>query len=202
MNKRTKTIINIVAFLLLFVLIYSGFKSINNDKEEFKALQTNTQSFSNTTDSRVGNAVVTIPDGDTVVGLKNGIGVYKYIDKVTDGEVKIIDQYLKTKFIERSYQKQNPRLDAIAPMSVDVDSFGGSTYIVLFQDRGDVALEKSYARIGDLSVVIGSISILESNEPGIEYKVMVSYTQKSKDKSITIPVMDGRFNAEKTEINL
>jgi hypothetical protein len=196
MKNKTKTIIKICAFILLFLLLWGGYKIDKNRVSEFKSLQALTQSYSTTTIERVANSIVTLPDGNTVVGIKDFIGLYKYTDGST-GKAEITHKYIKTSFVEGEYGGKLPRLDAIVPMYVDIDSLGGSTFIVLFQDRGDAVLEKSYARIGDQSVVIGDIYIKPGEQKDEEYRVSVDYSQRSAKKSIVIPVIDGHFNAER-----
>ncbi len=196
MKNKTKKIIKICAFILLLLLLWGGYRINRSKMSEFNALQTLTQSYSATTIERVANSIVTLPDGNTVVGIKDFIGLYKYTDGST-GKAEIAHKYLKTNFIEGAYRGKSPRLDALVPMTVDIDSLDGSTFIVLFHDRGDVALEKSYARIGDISVVIGDIYITKGEKSDEEYRVTIDYSQRSIPKKIIIPVIDGHFNAER-----
>ena len=181
MKNKTKKIIKICAFILLLLLLWGGYRINRSKMSEFNALQTLTQSYSATTIERVANSIVTLPDGNTVVGIKDFIGLYKYTDGST-GKAEIAHKYLKTNFIEGAYRGKSPRLDALVPMTVDIDSLDGSTFIVLFHDRGDVALEKSYARIGDISVVIGDIYITKGEKSDEEYRVTIDYSQRSIPK--------------------
>jgi hypothetical protein len=197
MKKGMKNALMFVSFAIVAILIVSGVNLKNTKLSEFKALKDQIQKFEETTQNRIAKGVITAPEGNIVVGLENNIGNYKST-MGTKAKVEIWDRFLKTKFIPGSYGGQTPRLDAVVPMHIDTDSLGGSTYIVLFNDRGDTVIEKSYARIGGSDVKIKEIVILPADESikTEEYKIYTSYTYKSADKEVTIPVVDGHFVSE------
>ena len=201
MKKGLKVILVIASFSIVIAMIISNYTLENRKRGEFRMLEARVQGFADTTSDRVAKAVVTLPDGDKVVGLNNNKG----------DVVEIQNRYLKTEFIPGIYNRKDPRLDAIVPMYVNADSNGNSMYIVLFNDRGDVVLEKSHARLGNQTVIIDSISTLpaDPNIAGEEYRVKVIYKLqglKSKDsnqivsipKEVTIPVIDGHFDPSRT----
>ena len=201
MKKGLKVILVIASFSIVIAMIISNYTLENRKRGEFRMLEARVQGFADTTSDRVAKAVVTLPDGDKVVGLNNNKG----------DVVEIQNRYLKTEFIPGIYNKKDPRLDAIVPMYVNADSNGNSMYIVLFNDRGDVVLEKSHARLGNQTVIIDSISTLpaDPNIAGEEYRVKVIYKLqglKSKDsnqivsipKEVTIPVIGGYFDPSRT----
>ena len=201
MKKGLKVILVIASFSIIIAMIISKYTLENRKRGEFRMLEAKVQGFADTTEDRVAKAVVTLPDGDKVVGLNNNKG----------DVVEIQNRYLKTEFIPGIYNRKDPRLDAIVPMYVNADSNGNSMYIVLFNDRGDVVLEKSHARLGNQTVIIDSISTLpaDPNIAGEEYRVKVIYKLqglKSKDsnqivsipKEVTIPVIDGHFDPSRT----
>ena len=201
MKKGLKVILVIASFSIVIAMIISNYTLENRKRGEFRMLEARVQGFADTTSDRVAKAVVTLPDGDKVVGLNNNKG----------DVVEIQNRYLKTEFIPGIYNRKDPRLDAIVPMYVNADSNGNSMYIVLFNDRGDVVLEKSHARLGNQTVIIDSISTLpaDPNIAGEEYRVKVIYKLqglKSKDsnqivsipKEVTIPVIGGYFDPSRT----
>jgi len=210
MKKSTKTIIQVVAFALLFIIIWGGYTDQSNKAREFTALQLKVANYANSTSERIAKGVVTLPDDNLVVGLENNKGIYEFSGTKTTGIVTIYDKYLTTKFVEGVNGGQAPRLDAIVPMHVSLDSQGDSMYIVLFNDRGDAVIEKSYARIGNRTAIVQSITALPADEniKGEEYKVSVVYKLegRAKDsdmivsipKEVIIPVVDGHFDPDRT----
>ena len=112
------------------------------------------------------------------------------MDDLTSGEVVVGDSFV-TKFIPGIFNKKDPRLDVIAPMTI---TYHNTTkfYIVLFRDRGDAVLEKSYASIKGENFTLKNINIL----PGVEnqeYRIDVLYDIGSIHKEIIIPINDGNF---------
>jgi hypothetical protein len=117
-----------------------------------------------------------------------------------DGVVNVEKGYMKSKLIEGSYGGQPPRLDIVVPMSTSIDKEGDSMYILLFHDRGDAVIEKSYARLGTKNTLIDDIAILpgDSNTTAEEYRVRVSYKKNKggESKEVIIPVVDGHFSID------
>lgn len=201
MNKNFKKIVIVFSFIIVAALIGFGLKDMKEKKAAFDTLNSTTANLASSTSSRVADSVVTLPDGNLIVGLHNNTS--EYTSKYVSGKstVSIQPELLKTKFVPGIFKTQkNPRLDAIVPMYVNADPLGGSLYVVLFQDRGDVALEKSYARIGCLSAEVESIDIIEAdtNIKDQEYKVDIKYNKSSSKKEIIIPVIDGKFDPNLT----
>ncbi len=195
----------VLAFLLVIFLIIYSIK-VNKDKEKaFEASSIQTEKYAETTRSRIADAVVTLPDGDLVVGLSNNVSEYQSQYGTEKSKVELESQFLKTEFIPGDYKKKvNPRLDAIVPMTVSIDSLGGSTFIVLFEDRGDVVLEKSYARIGKSSAIIKTLTFLAKDPDviGQDYRISVIYTDGSgTDREVIIPVISGHFDPNEVVLN-
>lgn len=196
MNRNLRIILIIFSFAALPFLIWGGNKSKIDKKREIASLNENMPVYAETSLLRVNKAVISIPNEDTLVGLENGMGTFRSKINGQINNVDVIGSYLKTRFVKGEYNKKDPRMDALAPMYIDKDMFDGSTYIVLFHDRGDVAIEKSYARIGGSNVVIKSIETLEpdQNIKDEEYKVLVKYKQGEREKEVTLAVIDGHFD--------
>lgn len=194
-----KTIGTVFSFIIVFALLVGGYYTKSSKWNEFKTLQTQVSGFANSTNERLEKAIVTLPEGNLVVGLNKYIGTYKYDPTSVDGEIKIENEHAKTKFLEGSYNERVPRLDVVVPMYVSEDKDEGSKYIVLFHDRGDTVIEKSYARLGAKTTMIESLSILPS-DPNIkeeEYRVKILYKIDNKNsiiKEVIISVVDGHFN--------
>jgi len=199
MQKILKEVSTILSFILVIVLLWAGLVAEKDKREAFETLNRSVSNFTNSTPSRIAKSVITLPEGNILIGLKNG--QESYISKDGGkGLVIIQDSYIKTHMVSGIYKIKDPRLDAFAPMAISTDSMGGSLYIILFQDRGDVALEKSYARLGGTDVKVDSITTLPPDGAikDEEYKVSVNYTQGGVKKEVIIPVIDGRFNPEGT----
>jgi hypothetical protein len=201
MKNTTKTVITVLAFVIVGVLIWSNYSMNMAKKKEFAELGPKVAGYAETTGDRVAAAVITLPEGDTLVGLKDNYGTYRS-DYSAQGKVQVIPSLLKTNFTGGVYGVRDPRLDAIVPMYVDGDSEKGSTYVVLFNDRGDVALEKSYARLGGRDISVDSITMLtpDTSVAGEEYKVDITYKSAGgTQKEVIIPVIDGHFDPTRTE---
>lgn len=201
MSKQTKNIINTICFLIFICLLWRGYVLTNNKKKEFENFSKKIESYQSTTEERVSKSVISLPDDNNIiVGMKDGVGSYKIPVLKREGVLKIENSLLKTNLVEGEYEKKDPRLDAIVPMTASSDSLDGSTYVILLNDRGDVALEKSYARIGSLGVKIQSIEIIEKDQSikDQEYKVNIKYLSGDKERETTIPVVDGHFDPQNT----
>jgi hypothetical protein len=206
--KKSSKILVIISFLIIFLLLWANYTARKNKEEKFQSLNKEVESYSLSTKDRVGNAVITLPDGQMTVGLVNNTGSYISEDK--KGTVNLDSTHTKIEVLQGAYGARDPRVDAIAPMYVSLDPHGGSMYIVLFNDRGDVALEESYARLGGKDVIIQSIDTISRDEAiqGEEYKVHVIYKLEGKDqksgmqvsipKEVIIPVINGHFDAKGT----
>jgi hypothetical protein len=84
-------------------------------------------------------------------------------------------------------------------MKVTVDSKGGSTYVILFQDRGDVLLEKSYVRLGGTGIKVLRATILPNPDETLikeEYRVSIKFVSGNTEHETIIPVIDGHFSTE------
>lgn len=195
MKLITKNKAVILAFLILAILIFYSYKIEKNKRDKFETLNRNIASLAETTSSRINQSVVTLPEGNILIGLKNGYATYTPLSK-GKGEVEIFDSLVKTHMLRGVYKETSPRLDALVPMSVTGDSYdNGSLYIVLFQDRGNAAIEKSHARLGGIDVSVESIITLPTDGKidKEEYQVSIKYLQKGIEKELIIPVIDGRF---------
>ena len=198
MKKKISTVLS---FIIVFALLVAGYYARSSKFNQFKELQAEVSGFASGTQERLAKAVVTLPDVDMVIGLSNYIGTYKFGASKVDGVVNIEKEYTEAKLLEGSYGGQPPRLDVVVPMSTSIDQNGDSMYILLFNDRGDAMIEKSYARLGAKNTRIEDITILpgDSSMATEEYRVRVSY-KKDKDrelKEIVIPVIDGHFSVDK-----
>lgn len=204
MSNKTKNIINVICLVLFIGMLWRGYTLTENKKSEFEALNKKVESYQTTTTDRIAKSIISLPDDNNItVGMNDNTGTYKIPLLKREGILKIDSESLKTTFVKGEYEKKNPRLDAIVPMTVSSDSLDGSTYIILFNDRGDVALEKSYARIGNLSVKVNNIEIVTKDTSAVnqEYKVNIKYTMDGKEKETTIPVVDGHFDPSGTVSN-
>lgn len=197
MSKNRRRIIILICLIIIIVLVAGGIRASNEKKRKFQELTAQVQGYSTTTPQRVNNAVITLPEENTIVGLQDGKGSYKLKNLNNEGVVTMKSDYLKTQFVEGIYNKKDPRQDAIAPMIVSGDSHSGSTYLILFNDRGDAAIEKSYAWIGgDDNIIIDSIKTLPADKKDEEYKVDLFYRKDNKPKELIIPVVDGHFKPD------
>ena len=163
--------------------------------------------YSTSSSERLMKAVLTLPEGDALVGLHDGTGIYPYIGsdkKITTGTVKL-GAILGRKFIQRDSSGRTARLDVFVPMTLSGDSSGGSTYVVLFRDRGDSVIERSYVRLGGATTVtIKTCKVLEPDTevPNEEYRLditfEVAHVDHGKKSNVTtetiIPVVDGSFS--------
>ncbi len=200
MNKNSNRVVVIISFLILVVLLTSNYITLNNRKERFNENSNKISNYADTTKDRIASSVITLPDGNLLVGMNNNIGYYASASEPNIGVINIDSGLLTTKFVEGVFDTKAPRLDAVVPMYVNSDSYGGSTYIVLFHDRGDAAIEKSHARLGKSGLIIESINILapSGNIKGEEYRVSVLYKISSLLKEVIIPVVDGHFDPKGT----
>ncbi len=211
MNKNRAIFRKIFVFVITGLLIWGGVQSRQNTERLIKEENEKVAGYNQTTIDRLKNSVVTLPEEDTIVGLQNGFGDFMLESTLKKGRVEILTEYFITYFIPKTDKKNKARLDALVPLYVEGDSHGKSLYIVLFEDRGDAALEKSHARLGGGSVVVDTMEILPKDEknPLEEYRVKVIYSKEGLDattgslkilpKEVIIPIVDGRFDEEGTE---
>ncbi len=208
MNKKYKNIFIFICFVIALSFVFSDYAKESAKINEFKSNQTKVSNYIYTSRDRVLNSVVTLPDRDQLVGIKNKIGNYITDDKKM-GQVTLDDKFLQTIFINGTYEKKDPRVDAVIPMYISSDSHGGSMYIALFNDRGDQAVEKSYARLGGRDVVIENIKLIKNEAANLtvddtEYKADIVYNLEGRKdgynmyvkipKEAIIPVVDGHFD--------
>jgi hypothetical protein len=206
MDKKLGIFFSILLFVFV-VFIINDYKEQQNNKNDFEKQNAKTSEFAKTSDIRLNDAVVTLPDGNIIVGLEDGFSNYIPDDMRGVGEVRLEVSKMKTQFVSGVFKKHKPRLDAIVPMYVSADSNGGSMYIVLFWDRGDAAIEQSYMRLGGENVVVEKIDITSGvkNDSPQEYIVDVHYRTENilpiiKKLVITqneaiIPVINGHFDS-------
>ncbi len=204
MNKNLNKIIKISAFIILIIIIGAGLSSENNKKKKFDRLGNEVSSYATNSVDRVNKSVITLPEDGILVGLDSGKGSYESKIQNASGVITLKSEFMKTEFVRGVYKKKDPRLDVAVPMYISTDSYGGSMYLVLFNDRGDVAIEKSFARLGGKNIVLGNINILPGDGDKVEYKVNLIYKSEGLDKSlktliskpkeVTIPVVDGHFD--------
>ena len=155
---------------------------------------------------RVARAVITLPDGNQLVQLADGHASYTPSSEPKEKNKGMVSvgPIMARKIILGTAGGTLPRLDLFVPMKVSLDQNGGSTYVVLFGDRGDSVIERSYVRLGgDASVSLTSIGVLapDSTVPQEEYRVDIAYTVKNgKDapvhKETTIPIIDAHFSTQ------
>lgn len=193
MHKNRRRIIFISIVIIIIIAIVVGVKISNDNKRKFQAESAQVYSYSQTTNERVNTVVITLPEEDTLVGLNDGKGIYVSKAVGTEGTVTVDTSIMKTQFVPGVYKKTHPRQDALAPMNVSADTHGGSTYVDLFTDRGDVAIEKSYVRLGGTNVIVKNISTLPATAKNEDYNVNIVYTVGTTPHAVTIPVVDGRF---------
>ncbi len=198
MSKNRRRIIIISIIILILIAIIIGVKISNDKKRKFQAESAQIYSYAETTTERVNEVVITLPEEESLIGLKDGKGLYVSKTTQQEGVVTLDTTLLKTQFVPGVYKEKIPRQDAIIPMKVSVDSHGGSTYIDLINDRGDIAVEKSYVRLGGKDVTVKNINILPPSTKDEDYIVNISYTIGSTQKQATIPVVDGRFYIKET----
>ena len=201
MTKNFRIILAVLVLLVGFCFVY-GFMSQTNKQTTLEKQNANVAGYADSIIPSVDSAVVTLPNGNVIVGLAGGNAQYTSSSTKTNGNVSLDTSLLQTEFIPGIVGGPKPRLDAVVPMYVTGDAQGGSMYIVLFWDRGDVSIEESYMRLGGPEVIIQKINIL----PGTgdqEYQVDVAYKQEgvsqqtnqivSISKELTVPVIGGHF---------
>lgn len=197
MKKITNKIIIILSFILTILLIIGGVQKTKTEKTLFENRNINVAKFSDTTKDRISKAVLVLPKDNTIVGLNNGTGNYIYSSDNTSGKVSVDFSNIKTHFNKGIFrEKVDPSLDVFVPIIVTEDEMGGSSYIALFEDRGDVVLEKSYARLGGLSVRVKEIKIIEDLEGLSSYKIIVKYYFGTEERRVQIFVTDGKFTGD------
>jgi hypothetical protein len=204
MKGKYRGIIITVSFCFLALLIISGINSKNSKIRIFESKNDQVADLATSSIDRVNKSVITLPEDNILVSLVDGKGSYESKIQNMNGLVSLRNELGKIQFIRGIYGKREARLDVVVPMYISTDSYGGSMYLVLFQDRGDVAIEKSYARLGGKNIILGNIEILPGDDDKIEYKVKLVYKSEgldkslknivSKQKELIIPVIDGHFD--------
>lgn len=201
MKQGLKKILTITSFVALIVFLISGYILTKGKETEFNILEQKTADYKKTTIIRVLRSVISLPDDNNItIGMKDGVGSYKIPSIKREGVLKFENNLLTTSLVKGTFKIEDPRLDAIIPMVVSSDSLGGSKYIILFHDRGDFAIEKSYARIGNLNTEIKSIEIIDKDKEvkDQDYRVVIKYLNNGKEKETTIPVASGHFDPSRT----
>ncbi len=206
MRKRFLLSFLIALGLLVGFFLMRQYENVQKEKALTAQIAENVAvvKLSRTSNDRLMKAVLTLPDGDSLVGLRDGTGTYPYIGgnkKIVTGTVKV-GTILASKFIQNNTIGGTARMDVFAPITLSGDSNGGSTYVVLFRDRGDAVIERSYVRLGGAtSVVIKSCTILEPDAtiPNEEYRLDVTFEVTHGKKNVVktetiIPVVDGLFS--------
>ena len=183
MKKNLKKILTIGSFVALIVFLISGYILTKGKETEFNILEQKTADYKKTTLIRVLRSVISLPDDNNItVGMKDGVGSYKIPSIKREGVLKFENNLLTTSLVKGTFKIEDPRLDAIIPMAVSSDSLDGSKYIILFHDRGDFAIEKSYARIGNLNTEIKSIEIIDKDKE----RLIVPFTHPIKHRAVNI----------------
>ena len=211
MKKKSRRILRVISFLILILLVGGAIRSVDNKKHKWMERSEEIADYEEGSLMRVNKSVITLPEEDVLVGLKDGIGTYTSKMQKADGVITVKSEFLKTQFVLGEYEKKDPRQDVVVPAYISTDSHGGSMYVILFNDRGDAAIEKSYARLGGKNIVIQDIRMLQfapENKEKQEYLVDIFYKSEgldsatgslmSKSKEVIIPVVDGHFDPENT----
>ena len=206
MNSRRLILLFTITLVVIAVLAGSVVYQKNKKTDQVERRNSQVSAFAATSAARLASAVVTLPEGDILVGLENDKSTYKPANGTIQGTVNLLSRFLVTKFVPASSNGEAPRLDAIAPLFVMGDTKQGSMYVVLFQDRGDAAIEKSYVRLGGRDVVIEKIEIVpaDGKDSAEEYRVSVRYRLEGRmektdalvslPREAIVPVVDGHFD--------
>ena len=210
MKTNLKRIVIITLIVACLGVGLYELKTYINKRQKFEALTAEIASYSTTALTRINKAVVTLPEEDILVELKEGKGTYTSVKFGGKGTITTKSDMLATSFMSGIYNKTNPRQDIVVPMYISKDSQGGSIYLMLFYDRGDTVVEKSFARLGNKNVVVDSIQIIPSDpeKKGQDYRVEVAYKVDGIDnvsgkaaqiqRRVVIPVVDGHFDPKGT----
>jgi hypothetical protein len=213
MNWYLKRFIFLVGFLALLALVVYVKGLLPDPKADglsvLQAQNALVAGYLETSEERLATSVITIPDmKDTLVGLVDGKGVFPLAPGSSAQGMVMLGTERAPVFVEGMLEGKTPRADVIAPLYINTGGSGTFIYVVLFQDRGDVALMKSYAFIGDRSEIeYIKTTTLEDGSPN-EYLVHIGYLVRGDDepmsatptiaKETIIPVRDGLFVPEET----
>ncbi len=199
MNKRAILILVGAAVLIAGGLIL--IRAHRGPEARLRAENKKVEAYASSTEKRVDVAVVTL-DKHGVYQLKDGFATFP--GQTLSGGTVTLDGPIVTSFVPSADPKKSPRLDALVHMAVDEGNSVPADYVTLFQDRGDVAIEKSHIFIGHKAVV-QSIKILPP-EAGTdqEYQVNIIYLVRNAGedyavpatvkKEVTVRVIDGHFS--------
>lgn len=201
----------IIIFLGLLILIWGVGQLRSHRKTQIKNdVVEQKKEFNKISDeelySKLKNVVMTVPDTQTVIQLKNGESDYKIDPEIESlGSISLSTPY-EIKQIEPT-AKTDGRTDIITPITVESGGSGSFQYIELFSWNGEKLLEKSYAFLGD-RISIDDITTT-AGSGNTDYKVVVTYLTRNDDepmsdepthkKQTTIPVVEGRFDARNTK---
>ncbi len=194
MKNGAKILFLLVTIVLVaYVFIHSSIIK-SSQIAQYKKINQDVTNYANTTIDRLKKGLVTLPKWNTLVGLDNTNNLFTAPDG-TKGTVVLDSSNMQTKFVPGVMNQTQPRMDALVPMSVTNDVNGGSTYIVLYWDRGDATIEKSYARLGGTNVTVQKITTMPAQTPNQEYIADIVFTQKGgTQKETLIPIIDGKFD--------
>ena len=160
--------------------------------------------------TKLKNVVMTVPDTNTVIQLKNGESDYKVDPEIESlGSVSLSVPYTIRDIFDKS--RNNIRTDIISPLTVESGGSGSFQYVELFIWDGEKLIEKSYAFLGD-RISINTIKTKDGSGQA-EYYVVIDYLVRNDNEPMsddpthrretTIPVVDGRFDPKNTKtINL
>jgi len=193
-KNDAKAIALAVALLILGgFFAYTANKKNNDALTEQKQQDAKVQGFLATTKDRVESAVLTLPPEDALVGLKDGQGAVRVDKDHSTAESVKLGGILATEFLPNIKNVRPARLDVLAPLQLISSTFGNHTYIILFQDRGDVALEESYADFG-ADATIESAIIIPAKTSAEDYEADMRYSNKTGAQEKIISVVGGHFN--------
>lgn len=207
LNYSKKQIIyfSILVVILFILLLFvkpslSQIAAENQLKEALATENAYMESLLSTSSLRLQNAAITIPETNQLVGLTHGNGKFETGSSANVGTLTVLTPIV-TKFIPGVLHTNSPRIDILAPMAINYGGSGNFIYIVLFNDTGQAAIEKSYAFLGD-RVIITSINLIEA-QGNEEYRAAVTYLDHASgtalaspptlEKVIELEVLDGKF---------
>ncbi len=213
MNWYLKRFLFLIGFCaLLALVVYVKGLLPDPNTETVKALEAENarvEALLTTSEERLETSVITIPDmKDVLVGLVDGKGVFPLAPGSSAQGMVMLGAERAPMFVEGVLGGTSPRADVIAPLYINTGGSGTFVYIVLFQDRGDAALMKSFAFIGDRTEIEYIKVTPEETTSMNEYLVHIGYLVRGDDepmsatptisKETIIPIRDGLFVPEET----